>query len=795
MPGMTLPPGFRFHPTDEELVDYYLKKRVKNISIEFDVIADVDLYKCEPWDLPSKSKLPQGDNEWFFFSPRDRKYPNGSRTNRATEAGYWKATGRDRTVKTGAKTIGMKKTLVFYRGRAPHGERTDWLMHEYRIDGVEWDNMNVPQDAYVLCRVFKKNGFPPKNPSGSGSMDDADHVDSPGEVKSPAFSDHDVKPSIRGLANLPALHPPQPAVTAPPAVTHMVGLPVQDHAPADNNPGNNLALETRANVFANDPFALSGSFRFHDFPLVEESERFFVDEGLDKARNDESLDDFYDICPPLESVVLGQLPDDDVYSTSNNDMQAAGGCMANGFSSKIVRNEYVKNEFQQKWQEQVSSAYQGFGSQPKQEEFDISSLIPENDFGPLPPLVQLPSPSNEENNDFDLSCVSSGITNNNLNNFASIIRLRTRPSSGTSPGLIGGLNPEFTAQRRVLFQLASDSFPVVSSAKQKSSDAAAAAEVAKAVDNEVGNSKNVVPSVETEVSAEKSTVQDSSYPDESSGGFVNVPRSFGQGLSSVHKVAPHHGLSSAEEVSSEKAVLGEVSESDVVEKVICSKDIHTVFSFDTQNSSEDIKQEIPEAPAADKVSRSKAVPLVGESNPNGVMELRFRASTSSKQQRELPPGIGSIHVNAVTVTCSCSSVGLPHVPTKACACYSSFWEGGYEKEKVVVQEGSTTNTSSTSSGGEVAAREVNQICSSSSASVWSSWTAVAGFLLPLLFALFFVFFPSVSGVSREDFFLSFRDVLLLVLGACIFSLVQRRPVPLLQMIRRNGVNSRPPSDT
>jgi hypothetical protein len=77
---MTLPPGFRLHPTDKELVSYYLRKRVKGIAIEFAVIADVDLYKCEPWDLPSKSRLPSSDMEWFFFSPRDRKYPNGART-------------------------------------------------------------------------------------------------------------------------------------------------------------------------------------------------------------------------------------------------------------------------------------------------------------------------------------------------------------------------------------------------------------------------------------------------------------------------------------------------------------------------------------------------------------------------------------------------------------------------------------------------------------------------------------------------------------------------------------------
>lgn len=78
-----------------------------------------------------------GEREWYFFSLRDRKYPTGLRTNRATGAGYWKATGKDREVHAAATgaLVGMKKTLVFYRGRAPRGEKTRWVLHEYRLHG------------------------------------------------------------------------------------------------------------------------------------------------------------------------------------------------------------------------------------------------------------------------------------------------------------------------------------------------------------------------------------------------------------------------------------------------------------------------------------------------------------------------------------------------------------------------------------------------------------------------------------------------------------------------------------
>ncbi|TQE12778.1 hypothetical protein C1H46_001651 [Malus baccata] len=133
-----VPPGFRFHPTDEELVDYYLRKKTASKPIDFDVVRDVDLYKIEPWDLEDLCKIGSGDqNEWYFFSHKDKKYPTGHRSNRATKAGFWKATGRDKAIYRGKFLVGMRKTLVFYKGRAPNGQKSDWIMHEYRLETSE----------------------------------------------------------------------------------------------------------------------------------------------------------------------------------------------------------------------------------------------------------------------------------------------------------------------------------------------------------------------------------------------------------------------------------------------------------------------------------------------------------------------------------------------------------------------------------------------------------------------------------------------------------------------------------
>lgn len=85
------------------------------------------------------AKAAFGEKEWYFFSPRDRKYPNGARPNRAAVSGYWKATGTDKTILTpsaggrSCQNIGVKKALVFYKGRPPKGIKTNWIMHEYRL--------------------------------------------------------------------------------------------------------------------------------------------------------------------------------------------------------------------------------------------------------------------------------------------------------------------------------------------------------------------------------------------------------------------------------------------------------------------------------------------------------------------------------------------------------------------------------------------------------------------------------------------------------------------------------------
>ncbi|XP_011011973.1 PREDICTED: NAC domain-containing protein 86-like [Populus euphratica] len=145
----------RFAPTDVELVLYYLKRKICEKRFELDIIRDVDDYKWDSQEFPELSPLESGW-QWNFFGPRDRRYHTGARSNRKTRQGWWKATGRDRSVVYTSRKVGVKKTLAFYRGRAPRGERTDWKMQEYTLSEEELRGRANVQDFYSLHKLCKK---------------------------------------------------------------------------------------------------------------------------------------------------------------------------------------------------------------------------------------------------------------------------------------------------------------------------------------------------------------------------------------------------------------------------------------------------------------------------------------------------------------------------------------------------------------------------------------------------------------------------------------------------------------
>ncbi|XP_072978974.1 NAC domain-containing protein 90 [Typha angustifolia] len=177
------PLGFRFYPTEEELLSFYLHNKLENRRQDIERLIPVtDVYCCDPSLLPSMSGTAsvRDQEQWFFFCPRQERESQGGRPTRTTPSGYWKATGSPSYVySTSNRVIGVKRTMVFYEGRAPTGSKTVWKMNEYKA--LQEGDLGVPnapprlRNEFSLCRVYIKTATlrsfdrRPLNPANIGN--------------------------------------------------------------------------------------------------------------------------------------------------------------------------------------------------------------------------------------------------------------------------------------------------------------------------------------------------------------------------------------------------------------------------------------------------------------------------------------------------------------------------------------------------------------------------------------------------------------------------------------------------
>ncbi|KAJ0111663.1 hypothetical protein Patl1_00721 [Pistacia atlantica] len=184
--------GMRFRPTEEEIILYYLERKMGGLDFPVHCINEVDVLKYEPWDLPDLSARPD-NTMWYFFNAPTYKYAKSKRTNRTTGAGYWKVTGKDRPIwdDRGTKVIGIKKNLVFYLHRFPNGVKTNWVIHEYHSNNAPLYQafsflffsflLFIPLKflkEFVLWRLKRKSGneSKTKEPSRSSKSDSGNYV-------------------------------------------------------------------------------------------------------------------------------------------------------------------------------------------------------------------------------------------------------------------------------------------------------------------------------------------------------------------------------------------------------------------------------------------------------------------------------------------------------------------------------------------------------------------------------------------------------------------------------------------
>ncbi|PQQ05695.1 uncharacterized protein Pyn_16334 [Prunus yedoensis var. nudiflora] len=187
-------PGYKFSPTGEELVGFYLKKKIEGKDAKFrDMIPVIDVCNHKPSDLPA-----------FFFSQPDYKYNNSKRCNRSTDEGFYKSTGKVREIKAeqSQAVIGNKRILSYYEGRVPKAKKTKHVMHEYSLTKTKLAQLgaqNNQQRELVLCHLTNKSAKSEKLKDDSICSDELAEPAIGGEIASNSEDDQaDATDMIQG---------------------------------------------------------------------------------------------------------------------------------------------------------------------------------------------------------------------------------------------------------------------------------------------------------------------------------------------------------------------------------------------------------------------------------------------------------------------------------------------------------------------------------------------------------------------------------------------------------------------
>ncbi|KAJ6887737.1 hypothetical protein NC652_028884 [Populus alba x Populus x berolinensis] len=126
----TLPAGYRFSPNNDDLIVYYLKRKILGQQLPADVIPTTDVYASSPDKLPLDDFKGGVPNEWFFFSTRSK-----DDHTIALDGGYYEIDPEGAgPITWEGKVVGYVKTLNFYQGSSPNGTETEWMVEEFRVN-------------------------------------------------------------------------------------------------------------------------------------------------------------------------------------------------------------------------------------------------------------------------------------------------------------------------------------------------------------------------------------------------------------------------------------------------------------------------------------------------------------------------------------------------------------------------------------------------------------------------------------------------------------------------------------
>ncbi|KAG5243707.1 NAC domain-containing protein [Salix suchowensis] len=152
------PVGWRFNPSDIELLDYYLRaKKYGGGPICEGIFGDFDLYRYDPQNIPQDKVHRHCNGRMYIFTPIYKLHKNGSKKGkRNTPNGHWKMNSSPIPVieNNDGQTIGTRSSLAFFDG---HKRKTRWLMYEFRLvdPPTQADENEGMMDHCVLAVVYR----------------------------------------------------------------------------------------------------------------------------------------------------------------------------------------------------------------------------------------------------------------------------------------------------------------------------------------------------------------------------------------------------------------------------------------------------------------------------------------------------------------------------------------------------------------------------------------------------------------------------------------------------------------
>ncbi|KAF8118093.1 hypothetical protein N665_0006s0093 [Sinapis alba] len=151
--SMKLPVGYRFHPTEQELILHYLLPKAFASSLPSSIIPVYDVFFSHPLTFPGDQEERQ---RYFFCKKRQEVSSNEHKIKISSGNGYWKPIMKEREIIACGRTIGVRRTLVFHgtNNSSSNCNKTRWCMTEYSLAGFA--STKAVLGEWAVYKVYKR---------------------------------------------------------------------------------------------------------------------------------------------------------------------------------------------------------------------------------------------------------------------------------------------------------------------------------------------------------------------------------------------------------------------------------------------------------------------------------------------------------------------------------------------------------------------------------------------------------------------------------------------------------------